>query len=183
MTGSGRSRLLRALLTPQVLVACLLLIAALALLLSVDVLQPGDPPTVELVAAEEALSQVDVRLVLVDQEGLEWQRSERIAAPDSVPGRLEAVLASLRLALLEVGVWPDGLPAPTVFLETFDRVDVAVIDLQPSDEVAVSVVQELALVRALTGTAEANGADSVRFLRDGRATATLLGHVAVPSAL
>ncbi|HZJ10930.1 MAG TPA: hypothetical protein VFD39_14625, partial [Trueperaceae bacterium] len=111
MTTAARTRLLKALLTPQVIVAALLLVAALALLSSVDVVEPSDPPTVELVTAEETLSEVDVRLVLVDLEGLEWQRSESIAAPESVPGRLEAVLAALRLTLLEEGVWPEGLAA------------------------------------------------------------------------
>lgn len=183
MTAAARTRLLKALLTPQVLVAALLLVAALTLLESVDVVEPSPPPTVELVSAEEALTEVDVRLVLVDLEGLEWQRSERVAAPDSVPGRLEAVLSALRTALLDEGVWPQGLPAPTVFLETFDRASVAVIDLRPGEDVAVSVGQELALLRAMTGTAEANGADSTRFLKHGRPTDTLLGHVAVPSSL
>lgn len=183
MTSAGRARLFRALLTPQVIVAALLLVAAVALLLGVDVLEPREPPTVDLVTTEETLTAVDVRLVLVDLAGLEWQRSARISAPESVPGRLEAVLGALRESLMEEGVWPAGLAAPTVFLETFDRASVAIIDLHPGDDVAVSVVQEMALLRALTGTAQANGADEVRFLRDGRATATLLGHVAVPSSL
>lgn len=183
MTKGSRARLLEALLTPQVLVAALLLVAALALYLSVEVLRPGEPPTVELIAAEDELSEVDVRLVLVDLDGLEWQRSERISAPDSAPRRLEAVLTALRGALQAEGVWPDGLPPPNVYLETFDREDVAILDLRPSDDVAVSVGQELALLRALTRTAEANGADAVRFLRNGRPAATLLGHVAVPSGL
>ncbi len=183
MTKDARLRLAKALLTPQVLVAALLLVAALALYLGVEVLRPGEPPSVELITAEESLSEVDVRLVLVDLDGLEWQRSERIAAPESAPRRLEAVLATLRAALLEEGVWPEGLPTPNVFLETFDRQTVAIIDLRPQDDVAASVVQELALLRALTRTAEANGADSVRFLRNGRPASTLLGHVAVPSNL
>lgn len=183
MTQGARTRLAKALLTPQVLVAALLLVAAVALLLSVKVLRPGEPPTVDLVTAEDTLSEVDVRLVMVDLDGLEWQRSERIAAPASVPRRLEAVLAALRAALLEEGVWPEALPTPTAFLETFDREDVAIVDLRPHEDLAVSVPQELALLRAITGTVEANGADSVRFLRNGRPASTLLGHVAVPSTL
>lgn len=183
MTRTGRTRLVRALLTPQVLVSALLLVGALALLAGVDVLELPEPPSVELLSAEQTLTPVEVRLVLVDLNGLEWQRSERVAVPDSVPGRLQAVLAALRGALLEEGVWPSGLPAPTVFLETFDRSAVAILDLHPGEDVAVTVVQETALVRALTATAQLNGADEVRFLRDGRATATLLGHVAVPSSL
>ena len=183
MTKTGRTRLVRALLTPQALVAALLLIGAIALLSAVDLREPAPPPTVELLSAEEALSEVDVRLVLVDLDGLEWQRSVRVAVPESVPGRLEAVLAALRRELLTEGVWPEGLPAPTVFLETFDRSPVAILDLRPSDEVSVTVSQELALLRALTSTAQVNGADSVRFLRFGRATPTLLGHIAVPTSL
>ena len=183
MTKAGRTRLLRALLTPQVLVSVLLLAGAVALLAGVDVPELPQPPTVELLSEDETLTAADVRLVLVDLGGLEWQRSERVAVPESVPGRLEAVLAALRTALSAEGVWPDGLPAPTVFLETIDRANVAILDLHPGDDVAVTVLQELALVRALTATAQANGADSVLFLRDGRPTTTLLGHVAVPTSL
>src|SRR5690606_4888105 len=59
MTSAGRARLFRALLTPQVIVAALLLVAAVALLLGVDVLEPREPPTVDLVTTEETLTAVD----------------------------------------------------------------------------------------------------------------------------
>jgi len=176
-------RLAEAALTPQVLVAALLLVATVALLLSVPETRPGPPPVVNLTSADDLLTPQEVRLVLVDTAGLEWQRDASIAAPTDAPRRFEAILAALREALLEEGVWPAGLPTPDVFVETFDRQVVAVIDVAAGGVIEVSVAQELALVRAIDATAAANGIDGVRYLRGGQRTETFLGHIAVPSAL
>lgn len=176
-------RLVDVLLTPQVLVTALLAIAAIALYASVKVPPPPEPPVVDLTSAADLLSSQDVRLVLVDTDGLEWQRDARIAAPTDAPRRFEAILGALRDALLEEGVWPQGLPTPDVFVEVFDRETVAVVDVAAGGVVAVSVAQERALVRAIDATAAANGIDAVRYLRGGQRTDTFLGHVAVPSAL
>jgi len=176
-------RLIEAALTPQVLVALLLVVAAAALLLSVPQARPGPPPVVNLTSADDLLTTQDVRLVLVDTDGLEWQRDASIAAPIDVPRRFEAILGALRDALLIEGVWPTGLPTPGVFVETFDREVVAIVDVAAGGVVEVSVAQEQALVRAIDATAAANGIDKVRYLRGGQHTETFLGHVAVPSAL
>lgn len=176
-------QLTKAALTPQVLVAALLVIAAAALLLSVPRLRPDPPPVVNLTSEDDLLTEQDVRLVLVDAAGLEWQRDAKVAAPTDAPRRFEAILAALRSELLVEGVWPAGLPTPRVYVETFDRAVVAVVDVAAGGVIEVSVAQEQALVRAIEATALANGIDSVRFLRDGQHTETFLGHVAVPSSL
>lgn len=176
-------RLTAAALTPQVLVAALLAVAALALLLDVPQTRPGPPPVVDLTTADDLLTTQDVRLVLVDATGLEWQRDASIDAPTDVPRRFAAILGALREALLAEGVWPAGLPTPGVFVETFDREVVAVVDVAAGGVVEVSVAQEQALVRAIDATAAANGIDSVKYLRGGQHTETFLGHVAVPSSL
>jgi hypothetical protein len=176
-------RLIEAALSPQVLVAALLLIGAGALLLSVPRSRPTPPPVVNLTSADDLLTDQDVRLVLVDTAGLEWQRDATIAAPTDAPRRFEAILAALREALLAESVWPAGLPTPGVYVETFDRAVVAVVDVAAGGVIEVSVAQEQALVRAIDATAAANGIDSVRYLRGGQHTETFLGHVAVPSTL
>lgn len=176
-------RLTEAALSPQVLVAALMTIGALALLLSAPVSRPGPPPVVDLTSADDLLTDQDVRLVLVDATGLEWQRDASITAPTDAPRRFAAILDALREALLAEGVWPAGLPTPGVYVETFDRQVVAVVDVAAGGVIEVSVAQEQALVRAIDATAAANGIDSVRYLRGGQHTDTLLGHVAVPSTL
>lgn len=176
-------RLAEAALTPQVLVAALLVVGAAALLLSVPLTRPLPPPVVNLTSADDLLTTQDVRLVLVDTAGLEWQRDASIAAPTDAPRRFEAIVGALRDALLAEGVWPAGLPTPRVYVETFDREVVAVVDVVAGGVIEVSVAQEQALVRAIDATAAANGIDSVRYLRGGQRTETFLGHVAVPSAL
>lgn len=177
------TRVLEATFTPHVLAVLLVFIASIALLVSsaerkampaadVDVTPPGPPASIE-----------DVRLVLVDDAGLEWSRVVPVALPERGSTRMAAIVEALRAALVEEDLWPSALPTPRVFVETFDRRRVAVIDVAMPRPVGVTVARERALLRALIATVEANGADEVRFLREGRPTETLLGHVAVPSAL
>jgi hypothetical protein len=177
------SRILEAAFTPHVLVMLLVFLASIALLASsaerraapaedLSVTQPRPPATIE-----------DVRLVLIDDAGLEWSRVVPVALPERGSARMAAVVDALRAALVEEDLWPSALPTPRVFVETFDRRRVAVIDVAMPQPIGVTVARERALLRALIATVEANGVDEVRFLREGRPTETLLGHVAVPSAL
>ncbi len=176
-------KLLAALLTPQVLVAGLAFVGALVVFLSTRPPTVPPPPSVDIASDDDTLVAADVRLVLVDATGLEWQRAERVQSPPGASARLAAVMAALRQALVTEGVWPEDLPAPRAFLESIERRTVAVLDLRPPPGLGVSVAQERAIYRAIVGTAELAGADEVVFLRDGEPAATLLGHVAVPSAL
>lgn len=183
MSDGWRGKLVAALLTPQVLVAALLLIAALGLAFSVDRVEVPPPPIVDLSQVEPDSVGFEARLVLVDDAQLEWQRVVSIESPTSPPARLAAVLVELRQALIAENLWPAALPAPLVYLETIDRAVYAVLDIRAPEGVSVSVARERALLRAITATVQANGVAEVRFLRDGRPTDTLLGHVAVRSAL
>lgn len=177
------SRLLAAIATPQVLVAAVLALGALSLVRPNQWRPAGGQPVIDLTRPEPTLTQQDVRLVIVDAAGLERSRTSRMELPERPSRRLATIIAALREELVQEGVWPVDLPAPRVFVETFDRQRLAVIDMQVPTPVGVSVAQELALLRSLTSTAEANGVAGVRFLRDGEPTATLLGHVAVPASL
>jgi len=176
-------RLLRAAATPQVLVAALLLVAAIGLVGPRQRRSSTPPPDIDVTRAQEQLTPQDVRLVLVDATGLERTSTVRLPLPPGASQRMAAVMAVLRDSLLQLGVWPAELPAPRVFVETFDRRKVAVIDMRVEAPVGVSVAQELAILRSLTASAEANGVAAVRFLRNGLPTTTLLEHVAVPSSL
>lgn len=183
MDGTWRSKLVAAVLTPQVLVSVLLLLGALGLVFSVERVEAPSPPTIDLSEVTPVTTAFDARLVLVDDGLLEWQRVVRVEAPDNLPQRLAAVLEELRQALLAESMWPAGLLTPLVYLETIDRAVYAVLDIRTSESVSVSVARERALLRAITATVQANGVVEVRFLRDGRPAETLLGHVAVRSAL
>lgn len=175
-------RLLRAAATPQALVGALLLLAAVAQLRPPS-WRPSPPPTFGGEPAKPDLSEQAVRLVLHDEAGLERNQRVDLALPRGASQRLAAVLGALRAELVRAGVWPEELPPPRVFVETLERRQVAVVDMLVPAPAPVSVAQELAILRSLVATAEANGAAAVRFLRDGRPAATLLGHVAVPTGL
>lgn len=175
-------RLLGAAATPQALVGALLLLAALAQLRPPQ-WRPGPLPSIVTEPAVADLSGQEVRLVLHDEAGLERSQRLTLPLPPGASGRLAAVLAALRAELVLAGVWPEDLPVPRTFVETFERRQVAVIDVLVPTPVGVSVAQELAILRSIVATAEANGAAVVRFLRDGTPAGTLLGHVAVPAAL
>jgi hypothetical protein len=176
-------KLVAALLTPHVLTALLAFGAAVVLFFSTRPPTIPPPPTVEIAGGDEGFVETDVRLLLVDVTGLEWQKAERVRSRPGESALLTAVLGALRTALVEEGVWPEELPAPRAFLETIERRRVAVVDVSPPAGLGVSVAQERAIHRALVGTAELAGAADVVFLRDGEPADTLLGHVAVPSAL
>lgn len=178
-----KERVLAALATPQVLVALLLVIGALALLLNAPRLPAPTPVVIEFGSTEEVLSEQEAVLVVVDELGLERATTVRLQLPEGQTGRLTAVLAQLREASVLQGVWPVELPAPRVFLLPSERGQVAVIDMQVEQPVGVNVEQEAAILRSLVATAQRNGAAEVRFLRNGRPADTLLGHVAVASEL
>lgn len=177
------ARLFLAVATPQVLCALLLLVGTLALLLSVPRNAPPPRVSIDLSAPSAPLRDQKVRLVVVDEVGQERVREVSLALPEGAAGRIGRVLTALRDASMQQGVWPAELPAPAVFVRGEGRSAVAVIDMQLDGPVGVGVEQELALLRSLTATALQNGVAEVRFLRNGRPTDTLLGHVAVPSAL
>lgn len=173
--------MLRAFGTPQVLIGVLLVIAAVASSLAPSY-GVAPAPTIALGSPDSALAEVDVRLVIHDSAGLERSVLARLPVPEGASQRLATILAALRDELVISGTWPAALPAARVFVESFDRRTVAVIDM-PRTAVGVSVAQELAILRSLTATAEANGAATVRFLRGGEPTTMLLEHVAVPASL
>ena len=169
-------------LAPQVLIAALLVLAALVYALRAPPV-PGAPPTVALQPAEtEPLPPVEVELVLAEPGELERVMFVPARLPEDAAGRLEAVFAALRMELVDAGVWPEEVPAPTVFLQRVGGDDVAVLDFTVPDGVTRDVEAELRLVRSIEATADRHDA-TVRYLVNGSATATLLGHVGVPSTL
>lgn len=176
-------RLLKAAITPQVLVASLLLLAALGLLASGGRRAAPTAPVIDLGQRPPRTETEEVRLQLVDEKGLERGVTTQVPLPKDASLRLSAVLGALREELVTSGTWPAALPGPRVFIVEVEGRKVAVIDLRVPTGLGVSVGQELAIYRSLAATAEVNGAASVRFLRDGQPAATLLGHVAVPSGL
>ncbi|MEJ2292285.1 MAG: hypothetical protein P8Y05_11300 [Deinococcales bacterium] len=68
-------------------------------------------------------------------------------------------------------------------MQQVNRKQVAVLDIRESGPVSVGVAEELQLLHSIRQTVLNNGADEVSFLRDGRPANTLLGPVAVDSAL
>lgn len=178
-----RTRLLAALATPQVLVALLLAIGGLALLLGAPRTPVVESVVIELGAAEQVLREQDAAFVVVDELGLERVAVERLPLPENQGERLGVVLERLRELAIQQGVWPQELPAPQVFVVQNPGGPVAVVNVSVPQPVGVSVEQESALARALAATVQRNGVAQVRFLRNGRPTDTLLGHVAVASEL
>src|SRR5690606_22562373 len=139
-------------------------ILALALLLGSPRPETPPPVTIELGAAEEVLREQEATLVVVDEVGLERATTSQLPLPEGQTGRLTAILAQLREASMQQGVWPADLPAPRLFLLPNGRGQIAVIDMQVPQPVGVSVEQESAILRSLVLTAQRNGAGEVRFL-------------------
>jgi len=181
---SAVARLVRAAAAPHVILASLLFVVALVFFLAGGVGGVPRPERVEIAPPKPSATRTeDVRLVLVDAGGLERPRFVSLALPDSPAERFQVVLDALREAMMQDGSWPADLGAPRLFEQEANRSAVAVVDMPAAPTAAVDVTEELQLWRSITRTLLANGAADVRFLRGGRPTATLLGHVAVPSGL
>ncbi len=180
----GERRWLRLLAAPQVLIAGLLALAGIAFLVAGGAARVAPAARVSIAPPDDSAKRTDeVRLILVDADGLERPRFVSVSLPGARDARLHAILDALRSAMIGDGGWPQNLPTPGVFVEDVNRRAVAVLDIRSDAPVAVSVGQELQLLRSLRETVLANDVDEVRFLRDGRPARTLLGHVAVDSGL
>lgn len=178
-----RTRVLAALVTPQVLTALLFVIGALALLLEAPRTEAPAPVVIELGTPEAVMREQDAAFVVVDELGLERALVERMQLPDDQSARLTAMLGRLRELSMQQGVWPPDLPAPRAFVVQGTRGPAVIIDMLAPQPVGVSAEQEASLVRSMVATVQRNGVTDVRFLRNGRPTDTLLGHVAVASDL
>lgn len=175
----------RRLATPYVAVASLVFLASLVFFLAGHGARVGRPKLVDIkpAAAGTAGTSQEVRLELVDANGLARPDYVTLQLPKDPTARLQTILAALRQAMSQAGSWPQGLDTPEVFLQQVNRKQVAVLNLRESGPVAVGVAEELQLLHSLRQTMLNNGVDEVRFLRDGRPAHTLLGHVAVAAGL
>lgn len=141
---------------------------------------------------EAALRMVEVRYLVVDQEGLERPGfadvpMTELAAQDPTE-LLNASLAALRADLLSQGAWPVVVPDPKGYVLLLDRRRVAVVDLSSGAAPGAgparpltSVAVELGAVRSLIATALiAVDAAEVRITVDGVQAESLWGNVALP---
>lgn len=171
--------------TPYVTVSALIFLASLVFFLGGHGPSVGRPKPVDIKPVQPAVQMhsQEVRLELVDQSGLARPDFVTLDLPSDPAARLQAIVAALRTAMQQAGSWPSGLETPEVFVQQVNRKQVAVLDMKESAPVAVGVAEELQLLHSIRQTVLNNGADEVRFIRDGRPAHTLLGHVAVDSSL
>lgn len=173
----------RALLRPEPLLALLVLVAATVYFFNGFGGPSPASPVIEIAETQAPeLETREVRLVRFDSNGLEAPTFASVALPDAATGRLQAIVAALREATLGEE-WPEGLPAPTVFVESIGRESVAILDFRPEKHLPLTVEAEARLLASIRETLLANGADELRFLLDGEAAGVFLEHLAVPAAL
>lgn len=171
--------------TPYLLAAALVFLASGVFFVSGRGPRVGKPTAVDIKppAANAATHSQEVRLVLVDSGGLARPHFVTLGLPGDPAAQLEDILGALQKAMQQDGTWPQNLGTPQVYVQQSNRKEIAVVNMRETGPVAVGVTQELELLHSIQQTALANGADEVRFLRDGQPTATFLGHVAVDSGI
>lgn len=171
--------------TPFVLAAALVFLASALFYLVGHGPRMSQPARVDIKPPERsaATRSQEVRLVLVDASGLARPHFETLDLPQDPAARLETVLGALRGAMGKDGSWPQNLRTPDVYVQQANRKEVAIVDMHETAPVAVGVSQELQLLHSIRQTVLANGADEVRFLKDGRPSPTFLGHVAVETGM
>lgn len=177
---------LRRLIRPATLLGFLLFIAGLASLLTA-LGSGGTPPPdpVRLAASEPPpRREQEVSLVIVNSEGLERPEFQTLALPEAEAARLEAIFAALREVLVKESVWPEALPAPSVYLpDMTSRQRVAVLDFAVPASLPISVSEEQQILASLRNTALRNSVDRIAIIINGKASETFLGHVAIESSL
>lgn len=172
-----------ALVRPQVVVSALLLVGAVLFTLLPRGPQRPHPPTVELAAGIEIpIVEREVRLLLIDPDGLERPIFARLTFADSPSTRLEAVVSTLRDELVVADVWPEAGMVPTLFHGVVDVRTFVVLDFGNGFD-GMSVIQERQLVGSLEATLRVEGVDEVRYLRHGRAEEAPFGHLAQRTTL
>jgi len=171
--------------TPYLAVAALVFLASLVFFLGGRGAHVANPRPVDIRPARDTSQgkSQEVRLELMDPTGLARPDFVTLTLPSDPAARLQVVLGALRSAMEQAGSWPQGLETPQVYVQQVNRQQVAVLNVRESAPVSVGVGEELQLLHSIRQTVLNNGADEVRFLRDGRPAHTLLGHVAVDSAL
>ncbi len=168
-------------LRPHVLVGVLLLLAAAAWFVGGlrGVSVPRAPDLLVDADASGGASVRDAAIVVVDREGLSRTVVVEVRSSDAFEARLAAALAALRGTLIEAGIWPERVAAPTVLSYELQRRRVVVVDVPGLEGGGVDVLRELAVLRSLEETAFAHGADEVRVVVDGAPATTLWGQVAL----
>jgi hypothetical protein len=164
------------------------LIAALLFLAAATFAMRGpaglEPPATVTFAPSSAdpAPEAEVELAIVEPNGLERTAFVMTRVPTEDAARYAAVFAALREELVGLGVWPEDVPAPGVFVQRVAGSEVVILDLQVPEGASLAAATELRLVRSIDATAARHDA-VVRYLVNGSAAPTLLGHVAVPGAL
>jgi hypothetical protein len=169
------------LLRPQVLLALLALGAALPYLVGAFGSRPGEaalPPLGE--GGDDPLREVEMPLVIVGTDGAVRSAFATVRSADHETARLRATLEALRDVLVEEGVWPAAVGAPSAIAYDANRRRIVVVDVAVAASVVTSVAEEWAALRSLVETMRAAGADEVRVIVDGAPAATLWGAVALP---
>ncbi len=169
------------LLRPHVLIAALVLGGAVAWYAGGfrDAPAPRVPDLLIDAEAHSAPITSDARIVVFDRDGLSRTVDVEVTSQDAFEDRLAAALAVLRTTLVEDGVWPQHVGAPTVLGYEVQRRRVVVIDVPPLEGRGPDVLAELATLRSLEETAFAHGVDEVTVVVDGAPAATLWGQVAL----
>lgn len=175
----------RRLATPQMLVAVLVFLASAGFFLAGRGPRVGKPTPVDVKPPQQSAQthSQEVRLVLVDSGGLARPHFVTLDLPEDPAAQFEVILGALRKQMAQDGSWPQNLATPDVYVQQANRTETVVVDMRETAPVAVGVSQELQLLHSIRQTVLGNGADEVRFLRDGRPTATFLGHVAVDTGM
>ena len=148
---------------------------------------PRDRPP--LVSVEEDLIEAvvgtrTVQLVLFeaspDERLIETPVRKELLSTEVLNEQLELILEALREEALG-DLWPEALDVPTVFIFEIDNgaQQVAVLDFNVPEPIALTVDREKRLLESIKATLLRNGADEVQILINHRESPSFLGHIAL----
>ncbi len=139
------------------------------------------PPltTVELDLPTVTTTAQDIELTLYEDHVVKRPLRVTLELPTDPAGRYRVILAAVQSNL---GVWPQALPLPEVFLLEENNSRNVTLHFRFEESIAVSVIEEVRLYNSIIATLQANGANQVHLLVNDNAE-TFLGHLSLGNAL
>jgi hypothetical protein len=134
--------------------------------------------SVDLVSPEVTTTTQDIELTLYQDHVVKRPQRVTLDLPSDPAQRYRVILGAVRDTL---GVWPQALELPEVFLLEGNAGNV-ILHFRFEDPVMVSVIDEVRVYNSIIATLQANGATQVYLLVNDNAE-TFLGHVSLSNVL
>lgn len=169
--------------SPQVLIALLAFMAAVLFSINMQRDAASPPVLLQETAEERTVERRSVVLYVVQGDLVQPIARDVQSTAEDEASDLQALVDALRLELIDMGVWPEALGTPKLYLVELDRRTQTVLDL-PGDAVPnLSIENEATIVASLERTLRETGVERIAYLRAGEPSSAWLGRISTNATL